>query len=108
MAKGSVELKGFTFNILNEAKQTATGFIYPTQRINNFVKRILLLFVGGSVSVTHMIFYINYPHILHTQVIGRKRVLLFPYDERFKLYCKPCEVLCMADYSNYHKGQIDF
>ncbi|MES2774476.1 MAG: cupin-like domain-containing protein [Bacteroidota bacterium] len=108
VAKGPVELRVFAFNIFSEAKQITKDFIYPTQLVNNFVKRFPLLFVGGSGSVTHMHFDIDYPHILHTQFIGRKRVLLFPYEERHKLYRKPWEVLCMADYSNYHKGKVDF
>jgi hypothetical protein len=43
-------------------------------------------------------------HILHTQFMGRKKVLMFPYQEQFKLYRKPFEVLSMADFSNYDKG----
>jgi Cupin-like domain len=107
VAKGPVELRVFAFNIFSEAKQITKDFVYPTQLVNNFVKRFPLLFVGGSGSVTHMHFDIDYPHILHTQFIGRKRVLLFPYEERYKLYRKPWEVLCMADYSNYHQGKVD-
>ena len=60
-----------------------------------------MLFVGGQGSVTHMHFDIDMSHILHTQFAGRKRVLLFPFEEQYKLYRKPWEVLSMANYANY-------
>lgn len=107
VAKGPVELRVFAFNIFSEAKQIINDFTYPSHLVTNFVKRFPLLFVGGSGSITHMHFDIDYPHILHTQFIGRKRVLLFPYEERHKLYRKPWEVLCLADYSNYHDQPLD-
>jgi hypothetical protein len=61
-----------------------------------------MLFVGGATSITHLHFDIDLSHILHTQFAGRKRVLLFPHEEQYKLYRKPFEVLSLADFSNYH------
>lgn len=107
VAKGPVELRVFAFNIFSAAKHITKDFIYPTHLVKNFIKRFPLLFVGGSGSITHMHFDIDYAHILHTQFIGRKRVLLFPHEEQHKLYRKPWEVLCLPDYSNYHLGKID-
>jgi Cupin-like domain len=60
-----------------------------------------MLFTGGAGSITHMHFDIDLSHILHTQFIGRKRVLLFPYEEQYKLYRKPYEVLSFANFENY-------
>jgi len=43
--------------------------------------------------------------------MGRKRVLLFPYEEKDKLYRKPFEVLSLADFSNYYdpeKSKVDY
>ena len=57
-----------------------------------------------------MHFDIYLSHIVHTQFIGKKRVLLFPYQEQFKLYRKPFEVLSLADFSNYYdpaKSKLD-
>ena len=48
-----------------------------------------MLFTGGATSITHMHFDIDLSHILHTQFAGRKRVLMFPYKEQYKLYRKP-------------------
>src|SRR5437763_14271169 len=73
--------------------------------MTGFVKRYPMLFVGGQGSVTHMHFDIDLSHILHTQFAGRKRVLLFPFEEQHKLYRKPFEVLSMADFTNYYTEQ---
>ena len=35
-----------------------------------------MLFVGGSTSITHMHFDMDMSHILHTQFMGRKKVLM--------------------------------
>lgn len=71
--------------------------------MKGFVKRFPMLFVGGATSITHMHFDIDMSHILHTQFIGKKRVLLFPYEEQHKLYRKPYEVLSLADFSHYYQ-----
>jgi ribosomal protein L16 Arg81 hydroxylase len=70
-----------------------------------------MLFTGGETSITHMHFDIDTSHILHTQFAGRKRVLLFSFNEQRKLYRKPFEVLSLADFSNYYdvnKSKLDF
>jgi len=61
-----------------------------------------MLFVGGQGSITQLHFDIDLSHIMHTQFIGKKRVLLFPYQEQYKLYRKPFEVPSMADFSHYY------
>lgn len=91
----------FLFNIFSHAPQLTEDFSWPDDLMKGFVKRVPMLFVGGQGSVTHMHFDIDLSHILHTQFIGRKRVLLFPYNEQFKLYRKPFEVLSLADFSHY-------
>ena len=75
---------------------------WPEEMIQGFVKKYPMLFVGGATSITHMHFDIDLSHILHTQFMGRKRVLLFPFSEQHKLYRKPFEVLSLADFSNYY------
>ena len=69
-----------------------------------------MLFVGGASSITHMHFDIDLSNILHTQFIGRKRVLLFPFAEQHKLYRKPFEVLSHVNFSNYYSNdsKIDY
>jgi len=91
----------FLFNIFSHAPQLTEDFTWPDHMMKGFVKRVPMLFVGGQGSITHMHFDIDLSHILHTQFIGRKRVLLFPHEEKHKLYRKPYEVLSLADFSNY-------
>jgi hypothetical protein len=99
--QGPVELRIFLFNIFQHAPQLTNDFGWPDEYMKGFVKKYPMLFVGGAGSITHMHFDIDLSHILHTQFIGKKRVLLFPFTEQYKLYRKPFEVLCLADFSNY-------
>ena len=94
----------FLFNIFEHAPQLIKDFTWPENLMKGFVKRYPMLFVGGATSITHMHFDIDMSHILHTQFMGRKRVLLFPHEEQYKLYRKPFEVLSLADFSNYHEN----
>lgn len=100
--KGPVGLRIFLFNIFQHAPQIVSDFSWPEDLMRGFVKRYPMLFVGGAGSVTHMHFDIDLSHILHTQFVGRKRVLLFPYEEQHKLYRKPYEVLSFANFENYY------
>jgi len=93
----------FLFNIFQHAPQLTKDFTWPEHLMKGFVKRYPMLFVGGATSITHMHFDIDVSHILHTQFLGRKRVLLFPNEEQYKLYRKPFEVLSLVDFSNYHE-----
>jgi hypothetical protein len=98
---GPLELRIFLFNIFQHAPQLVNDFTWPENLMKGFVKKYPMLFVGGAGSITHMHFDIDMSHILHTQFMGRKRVLLFPHEEQYKLYRKPWEVLSMANYANY-------
>lgn len=103
--KGPVELRIFLFNLFQHAPELVNDFGWPEDLMKGFVKKFPMLFVGGSGSVTHMHFDIDLSHILHTQFAGRKRVLLFPFEEQHKLYRKPWEVLSLANFENYFDPQ---
>lgn len=110
ISQGPAAWRIFLFNIFSHAPQLTQDFVWPDHLMKGFVKRVPMLFVGGKGSITHMHFDIDLSHILHTQFIGRKRVLLFPYQEQHKLYRKPFEVLSLADFSNYYdntKSKLD-
>ncbi len=102
ISQGPAAWRIFLFNIFAHAPKLKEDFIWPDHLMKGFIKRVPMLFVGGQGSITHMHFDIDLSHILHTQFIGRKRVLLFPYQEQHKLYRKPFEVLSLADFSNYY------
>ena len=99
--KGPVGLRIFLFNIFEHAPQITSDFEWPEHLMKGFVKRYPMLFVGGKGSVTHMHFDIDLSHIVHTQFGGRKRVLLFPFEEQHKLYRKPWEVLSFVNFEHY-------
>jgi len=100
----------FLFNIFDHAPALVKDFTWPEHLMKGFVKKYPMLFVGGASSITHMHFDIDLSNILHTQFMGRKRVLLFPFKEQHKLYRKPWEVLSMADFSNYYSenSRLDY
>lgn len=102
ITRGPAAWRIFLFNIFDHAPELTKDFEWPEDLMKGFVKKYPMLFVGGETSITHMHFDIDLSHILHTQFAGRKRVLLFPYEEQHKLYRKPFEVLSLADFSNYH------
>ena len=101
--QGPLDLRIFLFNIFQHAPQVVADFTWPENLMKGFVKKYPMLFVGGKGSVTHIHFDIDMSHILHTQFIGRKKVLLFPYEEQYKLYRKPWEVLSLANFANYNE-----
>ncbi|MEO7768071.1 MAG: cupin-like domain-containing protein [Ferruginibacter sp.] len=102
--EGPLELRIFLFNIFQFAPELVKDFIWPEHLMKGFVKKYPMLFVGGQGSITHMHFDIDMSHILHTQFMGKKRVLLFPFEEQHKLYRKPWEVLSTANYSRYYES----
>ncbi|MBX3254955.1 MAG: cupin-like domain-containing protein [Chitinophagaceae bacterium] len=101
--KGPAGWRIFLFNIFDHAPQLTHDFEWPDHLMKGFVKRFPMLFVGGASSITHMHFDIDMSHIFHTQFAGRKRILLFPHEEQYKLYRKPYEVLSLADFSHYYQ-----
>jgi hypothetical protein len=110
ISQGPAGWRIFLFNIFDHAPQLINDFTWPEHMMKGFVKKYPMLFTGGAGSITHMHFDIDLSHILHTQFAGRKKVLLFPFEEQYKLYRKPYEVLSLADFSNYYMqtGKPDY
>lgn len=108
--KGPAAWRIFLFNIFDYAPQLKKDFTWPEHLMKGFVKKYPMLFTGGASSITHMHFDIDLSHIIHTQFAGRKRVLLFEYSEKNKLYRKPFEVLSLADFSHYadDNSKVDY
>jgi hypothetical protein len=99
--KGPAAWRIFLFNIFEHAPGITEDFDWPEDLMKGFVRRYPMLFVGGKGSITHMHFDIDLSHIIHTQFIGKKRVLLFPFTEQHKLYRKPWEVLSFVNFEKY-------
>jgi len=110
ISNGPAAWRIFLFNIFEHAPELINDFTWPEHLMKGFVKKYPMLFTGGATSITHMHFDIDLSHIFHTQFAGRKRVLMFPYKEQYKLYRKPFEVLSLADFSHYYEqnGSPDY
>ena len=111
ISNGPAGWRIFLFNIFDHAAELTQDFTWPEHLMKGFVKKYPMLFVGGESSITHMHFDIDLTNIMHTQFLGRKRVLLFPFNQQYKLYRKPWEVLSLADFSNYYsplKSKLDY
>lgn len=108
ISAGPAEWRIFLFNIFDHAPSLIGDFTWPEHLMKGFVKKYPMLFTGGEGSITHMHFDIDLSHILHTQFLGRKRVLMFPYAEQHRLYRKPFEVLSLADFSRYYEREPDY
>jgi hypothetical protein len=109
ISQGPAGWRIFLFNIFDHAPELTQDFTWPEHLMKGFVKKFPMLFTGGATSITHMHFDIDMSHILHTQFAGRKKVLLFPFEEQHKLYRKPFEVLSLADFSHYNEhGKPDY
>lgn len=108
ISEGPAEWRIFLFNIFDHAPSLIKDFSWPENLMKGFVKKYPMLFTGGAGSITHMHFDIDLSHILHTQFLGRKRVLMFPYREQHHLYRKPFEVLSLADFSHYYQQEPDY
>ena len=108
--KGPAGWRIFLFNIFDHAPELINDFTWPEHLMKGYVKKFPMLFVGGASSITHMHFDIDLSNIFHTQFMGKKRVLLFPFEEQYKLYRKPFEVLSLADFSHYNDAdsKIDY
>lgn len=102
---GESKWRIFLFNLFNHAPQLIDDFNWPEQLMKGFVKRYPMLFAGGAGAITHMHFDMDLSHILHTQFLGRKRVLLFPFQQQHLLYRKPFEVMTLVNFSGYYQDQ---
>ncbi len=103
--KGPAEWRIFLFNLFEHAPNLVEDFSWPEKYSKGFVKKFPMLFTGGLGSVTHLHFDMDLSNIFHTQFIGKKRVLLFPYGEQYKLYRKPWEVLSLVNFEKYYDSK---
>lgn len=102
--KGPVELRIFLFNIFKYAPQLTSDFTWPEHLLHGMLKKYPMLFVGGAGSVAHMHYDIDLSHIMHTQFVGRKRVLLLENSQSPLIYKMPLTVESAASFVNWEQG----
>lgn len=105
--QGPLGLRIFLFNILSHCPEMTEDFSYPEDLMKGYLKKYPMLFTGGEGSVTHMHFDMDLSNIFHTQFIGRKRTLLFDYEEGKKLYHLPFTVQSLVNFEKYYEELDD-
>jgi ribosomal protein L16 Arg81 hydroxylase len=96
----------FLFNILDYAPSLIKDFEWPTQFFNGVVRRYPMLFAGAKGSVTHLHFDMDLSDVMQTQFLGKKRVLLFPFEEQYHIYRRPFEVMSLVDFTEYYTAEF--
>lgn len=102
--KGPVELRVFLFNIFKAAPFIREDFTFPDHLMRGFLKKYPMLFVGGAGSVAHMHYDIDLSHIMHTQFIGKKRVLLLDNKQSPFIYKMPFTVESSANFVDWQEN----
>jgi hypothetical protein len=85
---GSADLRLFAFNIFWQAPELRQDILWP-DITKGFSKKFVFMFFGCKGSVTQLHYDPDMPHILHTVLHGKKRVVLFPNEQSKNLYKHP-------------------
>jgi len=84
----SQNLRMFLYNIKSEIPELVDDINFPTL-VNGLSKNFVFMFFGCKGSVTQLHFDIDMSHVLHTSILGRKTVYLFPYEQGKNLHRYP-------------------
>ena len=84
----SQNLRMFLYNIKSEIPELVEDINFPTL-VNGLSKNFVFMFFGCKESVTQMHFDIDMSHVLHTSILGKKTVYLFPYEQGKNLHRYP-------------------
>ena len=84
----SQNLRMFLYNIKSEIPELVEDINFPTL-VNGLSKNFVFMFFGCKGSVTQMHFDIDMSHVLHTSILGKKTVYLFPYEQGKNLHRYP-------------------
>jgi len=84
----SQNLRMFLYNIKSEIPELVDDINFPTL-VNGLSKNFVFMFFGCKGSVTQMHFDIDMSHVLHTSILGKKTVYLFPYEQGNNLHRYP-------------------
>jgi hypothetical protein len=82
------DLRMFLYNIKSEIPELVDDIDFP-ELADGLSQNFLFMFFGCKGSVTQMHFDIDMSHVLHTAILGRKSVYLFPYEQGENLHRNP-------------------
>lgn len=92
------DLRIFLFDPIKSAPKLLEDYIAPKSLMGGFLDSFPNMFFGGKGSVTFLHYDIDLAHIFHTHFNGRKRVILFDYKWKDRLYKMPYATYALEDY----------
>lgn len=107
VVNGTGQWRLFLFSILEHAPELLEDFEWPDKYFDEVLRRYPMLFTGAKGCVTHLHFDMDLSDVMQTQFIGKKRVLLFPYEEQHRIYRRPFEVMSLVDFKGYYNAQFE-
>ncbi len=101
----SQNLRMFLYNIKSEIPELVDDINFPIL-VNGLSKNFVFMFFGCKGSVTQLHFDIDMSHVLHTSILGKKTVYLFPYDQgknlhRYPFTCRSYVDIERPDFEKY-------
>jgi len=101
----SQNLRMFLYNIKSEIPELVNDINFPTL-VNGLSKNFVFMFFGCKGSVTQLHFDIDMSHVLHTSILGKKTVYLFPYEQgknlhRYPFTCRSYVDIECPDFEQY-------
>jgi len=105
MMTSSMDLRLFAFNIFWQAPELKLDMLWPDMT-KGFSKKFIFMFFGCKGSVTQLHYDPDLPHLLHTVLYGKKRVILFSNEESKNLYKHPFNTRSYVDVDNPDLGKF--
>lgn len=99
MLTGPMDLRLFAFNIFWQAPELRKDILW-SELTAGFSKQFVFTFFGCKGSVTPLHYDPDLPHLLHTVLHGKKRIVLFSNDESRNLYKHPFNTRSYVDVDN--------
>lgn len=96
MSTGAVELRLFAFNIFWQAPELKMDLLW-SDITKGFSRKFVFMFFGCKGSVTPLHYDPDLPHLFHTVLYGKKRIVLFPNEESKNLYKHPFNTRSYVD-----------
>ncbi len=98
ISKEPTDLRIFLFDPMKHAPKLLEDYIFPKDLMGGFLDKYPNMFFGGKGSETFLHYDIDMAHIFHTHFNGRKRILLFDYRWKERLYKMPFATYALEDY----------
>jgi hypothetical protein len=105
MMSSSMDLRLFAFNIFWQAPELKQDILWP-DITRGFSKKFIFMFFGCKGSVTPLHYDPDLPHLLHTVLYGKKRVVLFANEESQNLYKHPFNTRSYVDIDHPDFGKF--